>query len=391
MSFKKTTVLPSLRKSSCLVLAALCVLSLLASCADVGTQPKPPLSGMDGSASEAPVNDPSAGEPIETKLETTTGKSPDELTLSPGQAFESVLKNETTFICMYQHNVPIIQKEVNIYDAVYENDSRMRDQTYDNSDYAPKFAMTDLNGDGMPEIVFEQPYYAGFVVLRYREGRIYGNQIPFRAFRFLKKDGTFWMSSGALDNTIAKLVFLGEYLSYSGIAWSSLGGDTVYYYNYDIPTDKDAFDRFVSLYKAKPDVDWHVYSDESVRQWLADNAGVFDAFPQPSAASVEKQKHLDSLAHLLAPNGVIDEGGYESYYDSWNEAMNGVYELCLNGLSKADSDSLRTDQLEWLELRDQASKDLSESTTVDAQIGDMTERRTYRLIDFYFDGAFDDG
>jgi hypothetical protein len=58
-----------------------------------------------------------------------------------------------------------------------------------------KFAVADLDKDGIPEVVLWKKVnnndYFGFMILHEQAGNVYGYSLYYRGFNQLKNDGTF--------------------------------------------------------------------------------------------------------------------------------------------------------------------------------------------------------
>ncbi len=83
---------------------------------------------------------------------------------------------------------------------------------------ATDFALVDMDGDGAQEAVVrvcggtDRDSEMGFVVLRWREGEVYGYLFHARAMEELKEDGTFLVSDGASDRSYSRISFDGARL-----------------------------------------------------------------------------------------------------------------------------------------------------------------------------------
>ena len=108
------------------------------------------------------------------------------------QAFQSVLLNETAFSCTdempYGSEGTFRRFEGFLNEMPYG---------YDNAKGVCRFAIVDLDGDAMPEVLLELEEYFGFMILRYREGQIYGNVLGYRSMNAINKDGIFQSEAGA--------------------------------------------------------------------------------------------------------------------------------------------------------------------------------------------------
>lgn len=300
------------------------------------------------------------------------------------QAFEKVLLNESPFLYTDQNRGEPDQKSVFLSELTEEDKTTM----------APaQFAVVDMDGDGAPEVVYQRSDYGGFVVLRHREGGIYGYEVSYRGLMQLKKDGSYTASSGATENSLGKMRFLGDFCD-QDVKLYSTGQVYEQYYLRDAPIEKDAFDQLWRAHEELPDVDWHTYTDDMVRLWLRQDINALGASVPAERQSAELQDYLDALAGLLYPSyypakdnaDTADfEASYAQYRAGWDQAMEKIYGLCAEKLPNEDMDALAAEQRLWLEARRQRALDSS-----DAALGDMTKMRTYQLISLYFGDHFYD-
>ena len=93
----------------------------------------------------------------------------------------------------------------------------------------PKFAVVDMDGDELPEVVYQRGDYMGFIVLRYKDGDIYGYDVNYRGLTGLKKDGSYSMSGGSSNTSVGKMRFLGKLFD-TDIKFSSVEQESVSYY-----------------------------------------------------------------------------------------------------------------------------------------------------------------
>lgn len=118
------------------------------------------------------------------------------------QAFEKALLNETPFFYTKQDSNPVYQGNMYLSEI---------DEERENIYYPAQFAVADMDGDGVPEVIYQKYDYLGFVILRYREGTIYGYGVNYRGLLGLKKDGSYSGSSGWIDISLGKIRFLGPF------------------------------------------------------------------------------------------------------------------------------------------------------------------------------------
>lgn len=131
----------------------------------------------------------------------------------------------------------------------------------------PKFAIVDLDGDGMNEIVLWIRYFydEGFEVLHYREGEVYGYHFWYRAFMNLKADGTFIGSGGAADTSIMSMKFTEDgYVIDTLYQSHGIDAHTVQYYANGEPISEEEFDEAEERQDEKPDVVWYERNEDNV-------------------------------------------------------------------------------------------------------------------------------
>ena len=124
-----------------------------------------------------------------------------ETSLLPNEAFENVLLNQRQFFYTNSNSNPIYQSDVYLSEIAAEDQSTMS---------LPKFAVVDMDGDELPEVVYQRGDYMGFIVLRYKDGDIYGYDVNYRGLTGLKKDGSYSMSGGSSNTSVGKMRFLGK-------------------------------------------------------------------------------------------------------------------------------------------------------------------------------------
>ena len=317
----------------------------------------------------------------------------DKQVLSPMQAFKAVLLDEITFFCT---------DKTPYYNLVNKWNGYLNELAYDsNPIITPQFAVVDLDGDSVPEIVLAIENYNGFVILRYKEGNVYGNIVSYRTMYNLKKDGSFESSSGSSDNSMGKMLIIGDTF-FCDQKVSSIGGPNIdSYYIHDMPIDKDTWDERVASFDDLPDVEWHEYSKKGVNQWLLDDSSF------PKITTTDRQNYLDSLAYLIVlTNSNIKSqeeanANARSYYNGCNDEMNKIYQLCLEKLSGDELEALSAEQQRWKQnfnrrlsgfLSDHLVNSIEDLTDQSGyyEFGDMMLRRTFSLINLYYDNDFYD-
>ncbi len=137
-----------------------------------------------------------------------------------------------------------------------------------------RFAMADLDADGMAEVVVQLSVggneYYGYEVLDERAGRVYGYELVYRSLEDLKADGTFSFASGAADVGFGTLKPGDETYTIESIAYSEMAADgNVRYYSGGTPVTEEAFDRLYDAQNRKASVTWYDFTDENIERCFA--------------------------------------------------------------------------------------------------------------------------
>lgn len=331
---------------------------------------------------------PAVEDPISTITNTTSvnldnnthnSQSPTstESDLLPEDAFMKVLLNEIPFLYTDQNRSIVFSDTVLLSEVT--NDAQ-------NAEVPSQFAVVDMDGDGSPEIVFQKSNYKGYIVFRYSKGTIYGYDVNFRGLRSLKNDGSYFGSGSATDTSFGKMRFLKNYYDTDVFAFS-VGQSPTNYYIRDNAVEKDAFDELWTAHEDLPDVEWHEFTSDTIKEWLPHDYAAKALLPSVERQTSEMQLYLDSLADLLYCNYLSIEdptqNDYDAidkkYYDGWDQALEKIYNLLLQKLSDEDRQSLNDNQQRWLDLREKLAM-----TSPMNFVGDMTKMRTYYLISVYF-------
>ncbi|PPK83164.1 hypothetical protein BXY41_101227 [Lacrimispora xylanisolvens] len=320
--------------------------------------------------------------------------------LSPMQTFKAVLLNEQTLLCTDKSPYNDLDHEWNGY---------LNELAYDSNPIkTPQFAVVDLDGDGVSEVVLAIEDYNGFIILRYKEGNVYGFIVSYRTMYNLKADGSFMSSSSSSDTSVSKVLFIGDTFFQDDMINSVGGTPDITYFKHDMPVDKDTFDKHLDSFDSLPDVEWHDYCQQAIDQLLVDSTETKDAVSKSD--SYDRQNYLDTLAYLMdfrAYYNISLEDQEEvnlnarNYKNGCYNEMNKIFKLCLEKLSEDELEVLRTTQQEWQEHYDQRlSEYLSEHNAnnmedlVDQsmyyELGDMMLRKTFLLINLYYDYHFYD-
>ena len=273
--------------------------------------------------------------------------------LSPMQTIKSVLLNEQTLLCTDKSPYNDLDHEWNGY---------LNELAYDSNPIkTPQFAVVDLDGDGVSEVVLAIEDYNGFIILRYKESKVYGFIVSYRSMYNLKADGSFMTSSSSSDTSVSKVLFIGDTFFQDDIVNSLGGTPDVTYYIHDMLIDKDTFDKHLDSFDNSSDVEWHDYSKQTINQWLVDSSDTKDVPAVPKSDSYDRQNYLDTLAYLMdfrAYYNISLEDQEEvnlnarNYYNGCYNEMNKIFKLCLEKLTGDELEALRTTQQEWQEHYD---------------------------------------
>lgn len=310
----------------------------------------------------------------------------DEESESMMKIFQSVLLNKRTFSCT--DKVPACDTN-----AIYEYNGLLNEMSNTDaySEYVCRFAVVDMDGDSIPEVLLELEDYTGYIILRYVEGQIRGNFLGYRAMSSIKENGTFGSENSAFETYVNKLYFIGDTLvADRKISWLMCNYDKMYYRIDDLSVGEEDYERANALYEECPEVEWHDYTEEEVNKFIVE-----DSFPTETAKETanERQAYLDSLSYLLdltydQTRKAKEEfqADAKSYYDSCFNEMKRIYQLCKERLTGQELETLIAEQQRWEE---ENGKEPEEDVFY-YEYGDMAFRRILRLINVYYGYEFYD-
>ena len=140
------------------------------------------------------------------------------------------------------------------------------------------FAVCDLDWDGSPEVILNEALggnaYFYRLILHEQDGVVYGYSLPYRGFQGLKTDGTFHASAGVFDNGTASITFDKENDTVNDITYCcsktdpQTGQMEVFYFVDREEATLEQFQLAIRLEAAKPDVEWHDFTDENIKTLL---------------------------------------------------------------------------------------------------------------------------
>lgn len=309
------------------------------------------------------------------------------------QALKSVLLNEETFL--YIDNTAARLYTYNGYlEDINYNERPMK---------TPQFTIIDLDGDDIPEVVLAIENYNGFVILKYKNNKVTGNYINYRTFAQLRKGGSFISSSGADNNSIGKIYFIGDSILTED-KYKSEGNS---YFLRDIPIEKDVWEKQWTSFMDLPEVDWFNYNKDEISHQFISNSNSKDKSEAVKKSINERQEYLDSLSNLIdltnntGKSKKAENADAKNYYDGCNKQMKKIYKLLLKKSSGYNHQALKKEQQQWEKsfnsiLSNYLSRyHVNSIDELDEQyfyidLGDMILRRTINLVNRYFDYHFYD-
>lgn len=325
----------------------------------------------------------------------------EEVILPAEEAFRAVLLNEKPLFYV-ENDVPYSDREIiyEYYDYLDEipfNDMPM---------VIPHFAIVDMDGDTVPEVVLELDNYMGFVLLRYKDGEVYGNEVGYRFMSELKVDGSAMGFDSAFESSIGKVFFIGNTILSCDIGAVSYDS----YYSNNMPIDEKTWEKLQTAFEETPSVEWHEFSEEAIEEWLVDNPAFSDLSEETMAVIEERQNYLDSLSYLIdltRDNTVKSPEQYNmdarNYYNRCYEEMNRLYQLCEVKLSDKEFLEVAAEQQFWEEhlywslwedMNDAHYNNIEQleqqAGSLYYRYGDMALRRIFRLINLCYGNHFYD-
>jgi len=369
-------------KKRCLIFAILICVVFITGCQ---TAAKDGL--VNGNGETQPSSQESNIEFSETALE----NSPEDIAEPSIQAddgpasvlgtFQSVLLNEVAFSCtdkVPECNTNVIQQFNGFLNEIpYGFDS--------NPGQVCRFAVVDMDGDSIPEVVLELGDYFGFLILRYAEGEVKGNVLGYRSMSSIKENGTFQSEGSAFEGWLQKLYFVEDTVVMDGKLYSLTSATSELYCIDDITVEKNDYEKAAALFAESVEVEWHEYTEEAVREFLAED---FFLTESTWETAKERQTYLDSLSYLLNLTYDYSQKTEEefhahgkSYYDGCFEELNKIYRLCTEKLTGEALETLTVEQQRW----EEENGNEPEEAVLFYEYGDKALRRTLRLINIYYD------
>ena len=133
-----------------------------------------------------------------------------------------------------------------------------------------RFAVIDMDGDDVPEIIVESTIYN--TILHYIDGEVYCYNFVHRGMKSIKTDGTFNFSSGASDSGYGRIRFTTdtyaiEVLGYSESNWENNNQMISFFIDNKSVTEEE-FLSFANEQNSKEDVSWFDFNQENMNEHL---------------------------------------------------------------------------------------------------------------------------
>jgi len=279
-----------------------------------------------------------------------------------------------------------------------------------------RFAIVDLDGDRIPEVVLglECGYYTDlYEFLRYVGGKVYGYSFTYGNLYDIAKDGTIFYADGRADGMMGNVRFMGATMDFRVRAdWDDPYFDPddpdtsmPNYYINDFPVDKKTFNQI--LYMSRDNVDWYACTNDNIATWVLNQPNSLVSKPSlPQTALTGRQKYLDSLEYVTNTRNAWDVNYSKNidnseqaalarkYYQDADTELNKIYQMLAKKLPTADMAKLRADERAWIKARDRKAVltdyAISSYTATYAKelhnisLGSVTINRVYRLVDLYY-------
>lgn len=321
--------------------------------------------------------------------------------MSVKQAFRLVLLNEKEFFCTdkvpYEYTGVIRDFQGVLSEIPYG---------YPEKTSIVQFAVTDMDGDTIPEIILEIDEYCGYIILRYKKGNIYGNVINYRNMSSLNTYGAFESLGGAADGAIEKFYFIGDTIIENKAIQMK---DENTFYIHDRISNREAWDEINDLFHQSLKVEWYQFTEEKINECIGENFLFTELSTEISENVKERQLYLESLNYLIEYTYDIWKKNPEEYkesaikyYDSCVCEMNKIYQLCEQKLTGEELETFQKEQQRWQADYEQRLNKELEKYQIDSveglleiddryryySYGDIVLRRIFRMIDIYYDFHF---
>lgn len=200
---------------------------------------------------------PSAAQPTEPNTSTSMPLPSPEIT-EPYAAYQSVLQGESEF---YHATSGAYLDMAHLKHTLTTDDLPLTVKQY---------GAVDLDDDRIEEVILQlslaENDQAGFVILHYQDGAVYGYTLESRAISELKADGTFMFSGGAADWGFGTISFTSDGYEVDKVTYCDSGA---FFVDREMAGEKQ-FLEAVEHQNAKESVTWYDYaSDKDILSELA--------------------------------------------------------------------------------------------------------------------------
>lgn len=244
------------------ILKVCCVIIVLTSCSFILVA----CNGSNAMNPESPPNDDVNVTEPEPETDTTI-PSPSTNQADSGNsafgAYISVLEDNSTFFSTDVNKNLTLNQLINSF-----GDASME---------ITKFAVVDLDNDGIPEVTLWETVNNnvdyGVEILHYQNGAVYSYSFVYRAFNNLKTDGTFSFSSSAADSGFGTVNLNDGSYTFNKITYSEQSPDSdaiIFFVNNKIAT-ADEFDSAMDEQNMNADIKWYDFTEENIETMLADS------------------------------------------------------------------------------------------------------------------------
>ena len=313
----------------------------------------------------------------------------------PLEAIKAVLLDEAPFFYHYSHGVERVKGSVHKVEGMFLSDMLDRWKTV-----ITEFAIKDMDGDGISEMILKWQHDNGFYLLRYWNGKVICNEFPYRGLRNIREDGSSSGSNSSAESFIHKLFFIGDSSLKSTIAETDL---TRYpydsrYYVYNVQVSEEEWQKVSDMHYALPEIEWYEFNEEEIRKRISETM----ENSEEMIISKERQEYLDTFSYLMEFRNSNSSNGEEElnealkrYYYNAIAEMEYIYKLYKNTLSGKELKELEAEQKTWQEAIDlrlvQGLYDKHAYSVEETEVwwlfyeqGDLYLSRACRLVNRYY-------
>lgn len=340
---------------------------------------------------DAESSDSLASDPVEEQ------EVPEQKDTTAAEEFAAVLKNQTEFY--FTDKAPH-----NHAHSYYQNEGLLSELQYgyENNYDIVNFAVVELNGDGIPEVILEVPNYFGYIILHYKDNQIFGVGTTFNSFFHLKKNGLSMSMGGVESGSVNRVYFMGDTMFFD----KYVERDYSRFYKEDMICDEAFWDQESDKFFQEEPLEWYAITDENINTQILENPQLDVKASEIPLKVKQRQKHLDSIIYLQDAKYYLqikEDAEYRedaiNYYNGCLEEMDKILVLCREHLDEDMVAELEKEQLLWQENFEQRLSDELSIYNLDRMedfletnqrytyfvYGDIVFRRIIRLIDMYYD------